>query len=166
MAFTEESWSHMREWSLMWIFSHLHPQHWSLQCEIKHMKHISMVPPLGLTFSLHVVDRVGNDFVGVVERLLPCQQDSRAWDGLSVDVSRCAGPVLGHDNDKASQGQHRTLFAFCQALVDCVVLGNDLGYYQFTVKQYTKYESIWTIEKQLQDQQLDIINFFFFVFLH
>lgn len=64
-----------------------------------------------------------------------------------MDISGCAGPVLRHDNNKASQGQHRASFTFCQALVDGIILRNDLRNYQFTVEQQTKdQQSIPTTE--------------------
>lgn len=81
------------------------------------------------------MDGVGDDFVCVVQRLLPGQQDGGAGDGLGVDVSGRAGPVLRHDNNKASQGQNRTLLVLRQALIDGIVLGDDLGYHQFTAEQ-------------------------------
>lgn len=84
------------------------------------------------------MDGVGDDFVRVVQRFLPRQQDGRAGDGLGVDVPGCAGPVLGHDHDESGQGQHRTLLVLCHALVDGVVLGDDLGDHQFAAGRRRK----------------------------
>lgn len=93
-----------------------------------------------LTFSFHVVDGVGDDLVGIVKRLLPGQQDGGAGDGLGVSVSGRAGPVLRHDHDEASQGQHGALLALCQALIDGIILGDDLSYHQFTAETGLKHE--------------------------
>ena len=92
------------------------------------------LPPLCLTLGLHVMDGVGDDFVCVVERPFPGQQDGRAGDGLGVDVPGSAGPVLRHDDDEPRQGQHRALLALRHALVDGVVLGDDLGDHQLAVE--------------------------------
>lgn len=81
------------------------------------------------------MDGVGDDFVGIVKRLLPGQQDGGAGDGLGVSVSGRAGPVLRHDDNQSSQGQNRALLVLRQALIDGIILGDDLSYHQFTAEQ-------------------------------
>ena len=87
-----------------------------------------------LTLSLHVMDRVGDDFVCVVQRSLPGQQDGGAGDGLGVDVPGSAGTVLRHDHDEPRQGQHHAVLTLRHALVDGVVLRDDLGDHQLARK--------------------------------
>lgn len=48
-----------------------------------------------------------------------------------MDVPGCAGSVLGHDYDETGQGQYGPLLVLRHALVDGVVLGDDLGDHQF-----------------------------------
>lgn len=97
------------------------------------------------TFCFHVVDGVGNDFVRVVRRSLPRQQDGRAGHGVGVDVSGCTGPILRHHHDEARRGQDRALLVLCLALVNRVVLWDNLVYHQFTAKNLKT-----TIEKQVK----------------
>lgn len=80
------------------------------------------------------MDGVGDDFVRVVRRSLPRQQDGRAGHGVGVDVPGRAGPVLRHHHDEARRGQDGALLVLGLALVNGVVLWDDLVYHQFTTK--------------------------------
>lgn len=84
-----------------------------------------------LTFSFHVVHRVSDNFIRVIQRPLPGQQDGRARHGVGVDVPGRARPVLRHDHNQPGHGEHGPQVVLGLALIDGVVLRNDLVDDQF-----------------------------------
>ncbi len=95
-----------------------------------------------LTFCLHVVHRVGDDFVRVVHGSLPGQEDGWTGHGVRADVSGRARPVVRHHYDQTSHGQNRTLLILRLTLVYAVIFRNDLVNHQFTVKTNKSF-SLW-----------------------
>lgn len=78
---------------------------------------------------------VSDDFIRVVQRPLPRQQDGGAGHGVCLDVPGSARPVLGHDHNQPGHGEDGALVVLRLALIDGVVLGNDLVDDQFAVER-------------------------------
>lgn len=95
-----------------------------------------------LTFSLHVVHRVSNNFIRVIQGSLPSQKDSRARHSVGSNVPGRAWPVLWHYHDEPRHSEDWSLLILCLALIDGVILRDDLVDDQFAGN--TQRYRVWT----------------------
>lgn len=87
-----------------------------------------------LTFSLHVVHWVSNNFICVELRPVPRQKDRGARHGVSSYIPGSTGPIFRHHHDEPGHGEDRPLLVLCLALIDGIVLRDDLVDDQFAMR--------------------------------